>query len=91
MGHARANHTSTLLADGRVLIAGGDAEGIAEIYDPATDRFVDAAGSLSPVPAIPPYDSATGAYSSSVAMTRPARLPRFSIRRRTRPAQCAAA
>lgn len=43
----RAWHTATLLADGRVLVAGGTSDGYysetplasAEIYDPATNRF----------------------------------------------------
>ena len=44
----RANHTATLLSDGRVLIAGGDrgrnsALGSTEIYDPKTNRFTRAA------------------------------------------------
>ncbi len=43
MKYARACHTATLLADGRVLIAGGrnytgDLRS-AEIYDPSTERF----------------------------------------------------
>jgi hypothetical protein len=36
---ARANHTATLLLDGRVLIVGGDETGTAELYDPATGTF----------------------------------------------------
>jgi hypothetical protein len=51
MATARFRHTATLLLDGRVLIAGGDGGGAtpagrgAELYDPATGRFV-ATGSL---------------------------------------------
>jgi len=36
---ARANHTATLLLNGRVLIVGGDETGTAELYDPATGTF----------------------------------------------------
>jgi hypothetical protein len=36
--HARNYHTATLLADGKVLIAGGDTQ-IAELYDPVTGLF----------------------------------------------------
>ena len=48
MLHARANHTSTLLDDGRVLVAGGvgadgQALGAAEIYDPQTNSWIAAA------------------------------------------------
>jgi hypothetical protein len=35
MGTARAGHTATLLLDGRVLITGGDTNGLtAELYQP---------------------------------------------------------
>ncbi len=39
MTTARANHTATLLFDGRVLIVGGDRTGTAELYDPSTGAF----------------------------------------------------
>jgi hypothetical protein len=38
MADAHYGHTSTLLADGRVLIAGGQRD-LAELYDPATGKF----------------------------------------------------
>jgi len=42
MRAARARHTATLLNDGKVLIAGGDAAGTAEIFDPTTETFSSA-------------------------------------------------
>src|SRR5438477_465365 len=39
MGAARARHTATRLNDGRVLIAGGDADGTAEIFEPTAESF----------------------------------------------------
>lgn len=42
MSYARSGHTATLLADGRVLVAGGWGTGyptVAEIYDPNTDTW----------------------------------------------------
>src|SRR5205814_1222688 len=39
MTAARTKHTAALLNTGSVLIAGGDAEGTAEIFDPTTQTF----------------------------------------------------
>src|SRR5205823_6222457 len=39
MAAARARHTATRLNDGRVLIAGGDADGTAEIFEPTAESF----------------------------------------------------
>jgi hypothetical protein len=44
----RANHTATLLTDGRVLIAGPEASSIVEVYDPASGRFFSTGGMFSP-------------------------------------------
>jgi MBG domain/Kelch motif/Galactose oxidase, central domain len=43
----RSGHTSTVLANGKILIIGGDASGSAEIYDPATQTFSLVSGSLN--------------------------------------------
>lgn len=51
MPHPRGNHTATLLADGRVLVAGGEDESgalaAAYLYDPAADRWSLAGSPLS--------------------------------------------
>ena len=39
MNVARIGHTATLLANGEVLVAGGDNGGRAELYNPATGRW----------------------------------------------------
>jgi hypothetical protein len=39
MGAARTRQTATLLNNGKVLMAGGDSVGSAEIFDPATESF----------------------------------------------------
>ncbi len=44
---ARSGHQATLLADGRVLLTGGSASVVAEIFDPATNRFSRAKGRMA--------------------------------------------
>ena len=44
MTEARAEHTETLLADGRVLLVGGET---IEIFDPVANQFSTAAAKLS--------------------------------------------
>jgi hypothetical protein len=39
MAEARTYHTATLLPSGKVLVAGGDENSTAEVYDPATASF----------------------------------------------------
>jgi hypothetical protein len=48
MSTGRANHTATLLIDGRVLITGGEAAGSAEIFDPVTGVFTLAGPMVCP-------------------------------------------
>jgi hypothetical protein len=45
MVSARAGHTATLLANGKVLVAGGSSGDVAELFDPATGEFT-ATGSM---------------------------------------------
>jgi len=46
MTFARSGHTATALSNGRILIAGGDASGSAEIVDPATFTVTALAATL---------------------------------------------
>jgi hypothetical protein len=67
MTTGRTGHVATLLADGRVLVTGGDGRsgklGSAEVYDPTT-------GSFSPTDGMDaPYDTATRLSDGSVLMT----------------------
>jgi hypothetical protein len=42
MSAGRTGHTATLLPDGRVLVAGGNGDATAEVYDPATGNWTPA-------------------------------------------------
>lgn len=44
----RAEHTATLLDDGRVLVAGGDAAGTADLFDPASNALAPTAPLSTP-------------------------------------------
>ncbi|PYO56201.1 MAG: hypothetical protein DMD83_15665, partial [Candidatus Rokuibacteriota bacterium] len=44
---ARSGHTATVLSDGRILVAGGDAQGSAEIFDPTRFTFTTLAATLT--------------------------------------------
>src|SRR5439155_1609931 len=46
MKRARSGQSATALADGKILIVGGDATGSAEVYDPATQIFSLVSGNL---------------------------------------------
>ncbi len=44
---ARSGHTATVLSNGRILVASGDAQGSAEIFDPTTFTFTALAAPLT--------------------------------------------
>jgi hypothetical protein len=46
----RVNHTATLLANGQVLIVGGNNDTSAELYDPSTGTFASTGGTHLPQP-----------------------------------------
>jgi len=48
MANPRIEHTATVLADGRILVVGGESQAGAEIYDPLADTWTPA-GTLSNV------------------------------------------
>jgi len=46
MSEVRSEHTATLLANGKVLLACGTADSVAELFDPATGTFASTAGRM---------------------------------------------
>jgi hypothetical protein len=46
MSEVRSQHTATLLANGKVLVAGGTIGNVAELFDPATGLFTPTSGML---------------------------------------------
>ena len=47
MSERRSEHAAALLANGKVLVAGGTAGNVAELYDPATGTFTPTVGQLT--------------------------------------------
>jgi hypothetical protein len=47
MSEVRSEHTATLLANGKVLVACGAADNVAELFDPATGSFTPTPGKLT--------------------------------------------
>lgn len=47
MSEVRTEHTATLLASGKVLVAGGSVSNVAELYDPGTGTFTPTAGPMT--------------------------------------------
>src|ERR1700733_163712 len=48
LGTPRSGHTATLLANGKVLVAGGYGLTSAEVYDPATGQWSATGSMISP-------------------------------------------
>ena len=46
MSEVRSEHTATLLANGKVLVACGTADNVAELFDPATGIFASTTGGM---------------------------------------------
>ena len=65
MGMPRNGHTATLLANGRVLIVGGDVGPVttAELFDPSTETF-SATGRMTS--ALRSYRNAVGEWKSAL-------------------------
>jgi hypothetical protein len=72
MHSARIEQTTTVLRDGRVLIAGGRGDSVtasAEIFDPATKKFTVTVPCWSPATSTPRDCSPTAAYLSPAVQT----------------------